>query len=123
MALNAIQQKWVDALRSGEYKQGAGRLRYSDDNSFCCLGVLCELAAQAGVIGPYDPLEGRYDGASATLPPSVMGWAGLEDNRGRYVGQDNSKELSQENDGGKTFAEIADIIASEPEKLFVTEPA
>lgn len=30
-------EKWAAALRSGEYKQGTGRLRQGD--RFCCLGV------------------------------------------------------------------------------------
>lgn len=34
-------RKWVDALRSGEYKQTTGRLR--GDVGFCCLGVACDL--------------------------------------------------------------------------------
>jgi hypothetical protein len=33
-------RKWCKALRSGEYKQGTGRLQKGD--SFCCLGVACK---------------------------------------------------------------------------------
>lgn len=36
-----IRQKWIDALRSGDFKQTSGALR--DRNKYCCLGVLCEL--------------------------------------------------------------------------------
>lgn len=36
-----IKADWLAALRSGEYKQGIGRLR--QDGKFCCLGVLCDL--------------------------------------------------------------------------------
>lgn len=39
MITKEIGQKWIAALRSGEYKQGAGCLR-NQDNEFCCLGVL-----------------------------------------------------------------------------------
>ena len=43
-----LKKNWIEALRSGEYKQGTGRLRgYSlNDNTevFCCLGVLCEIS-------------------------------------------------------------------------------
>lgn len=35
-------QEWVDALRSGEYKQGKHVLRSTRDE-FCCLGVACDL--------------------------------------------------------------------------------
>lgn len=43
--MNDIQQKWIDALRSGEYKQGVGALRSSDGKFLCCLGVLCNIVA------------------------------------------------------------------------------
>lgn len=37
-----IKQRWVEALRSGNYEQGQGVLRTEDD-TYCCLGVLCNL--------------------------------------------------------------------------------
>lgn len=42
-----LLQKWVDALRSGKYPMGYGRLAPRDDEgneSYCCLGVACEVA-------------------------------------------------------------------------------
>lgn len=38
-----IKEKWIAALKSGEYKQGTGCLRDADDN-YCCLGVLGDIA-------------------------------------------------------------------------------
>lgn len=35
-----IAEKWVAALRSGEYKQGIGVLYNKRNNTFCSLGVL-----------------------------------------------------------------------------------
>jgi hypothetical protein len=32
--------KWLRALRSGQFKQGQGTLHDPDTHSFCCLGVL-----------------------------------------------------------------------------------
>ena len=43
-----IKQKWVAALRSGDYKQGRGYLR-TIDNEYCSLGVLCDLSDVAWV--------------------------------------------------------------------------
>lgn len=40
-----LKAKWIAALRSGEYQQGRGRLR-TDDNRFCCLGVLCAVTGR-----------------------------------------------------------------------------
>jgi len=85
----AIKTQWVAALRSGEYQQGRNFLR--TDEGFCCLGVLCDLAAKAG-IGVYwskpaaaPTLDGRvYDDVQACcdstgiLPAAVMCWADLD---------------------------------------------
>lgn len=40
----ALRTKWTTALRSGEYRQGTGKLR--DGDAFCCLGVLCDVFGQ-----------------------------------------------------------------------------
>lgn len=37
-------EKWIEALRSGEYKQTVGKL--VRNNKYCCLGVLCEIAKE-----------------------------------------------------------------------------
>ena len=36
-----IAERWVSALRSGEYKQG--KLYLKSENGYCCLGVLCDI--------------------------------------------------------------------------------
>lgn len=41
----AFKAKWLEALRSGKYKQGRKKLR-SEDDEFCCLGVLCDISGQ-----------------------------------------------------------------------------
>lgn len=41
----ALKAKWLEALRSGRYKQGKSRLRNNKDE-FCCLGVLCDISGQ-----------------------------------------------------------------------------
>lgn len=43
-----IKQQWIDALTSGEYAQGRKVLR-TKDNTYCCLGVLCDLAVKKGI--------------------------------------------------------------------------
>ncbi|MDZ8105088.1 MAG: hypothetical protein RM338_05610 [Nostoc sp. DedQUE12a] len=35
-------EKWIDALRSGEYKQARCQLR--DGDTFCALGVACDIS-------------------------------------------------------------------------------
>lgn len=39
-----IKERWLKALRSGNYIQGQGCLRKNEDpNKFCCLGVLADI--------------------------------------------------------------------------------
>lgn len=42
-----IFKEWIAALRSGKYKQGRAKLKQRDvagEQTYCCLGVLCEVA-------------------------------------------------------------------------------
>lgn len=47
--------KWADALESGEYEQGIGKLRHVDLEtnkvSYCCIGVLCEIHPDIASVG------------------------------------------------------------------------
>ena len=47
-----IKARWVAALRSGDYNQGHGRLHTKENgiSSFCCLGVLCDLANKENIV-------------------------------------------------------------------------
>ena len=105
-----IKAQWVAALRSGDYKQTHGTLREGD--AFCCLGVLCNLHAQAHPeFAAMQDSASVYMGAGAVLPEAVTRWAGLSDQRGNFVtiGR-NDGRLAAHNDVGRTFAEIADAI-------------
>lgn len=126
MTKKEIREKWVEMLKSGEYTQGHGSLR--TDDKFCCLGVLCELAVKEGVIGLPSLVsdnmysygdQGNLKGNRSFLPDIVQEWAGVTTNYGKM----NTPELSlvDVNDTGKTFEEIAELIASEPEGLFIQE--
>lgn len=89
-----VWDKWWKALESGHYKQGAGALHirgrtypgeYEQPDRYCCLGVLCALAEEAGGAAIEEEHHGNevmYDGETAYLPQSVVAWAGL-----RYEGE------------------------------------
>jgi hypothetical protein len=108
-----VKNKWTTALRSGEYTQDSGKLR--SRGGYCCLGVLCELAALEGVI-PAAHVEEEdemywYDGERQFLPYSVVDWAGLADADPRVRVDDViNNTLSELNDDGRTFDEIAGFI-------------
>lgn len=107
-----IKEKWVAALRSGKYMQGAHCLRIGDN--FCCLAVLCDILREQ-VSCEWKLINGsrgyRFDEENALLSINVMEISGLETDVGGYV-QINGKSdsLVIHNDDGRTFEEIADAI-------------
>jgi len=116
-----IKKLWVDALRSGEYKQGSGQLydKTPEGERYCCLGVLCRLAQQAGLEFSVDYLDPELN--HDYFGPDVAEWAGLDTDRlgdcNPVIDYEDSEEGEQElhlselnDDVGLTFSEIADII-------------
>lgn len=121
-----VKEQWVAALRSGAYIQGTQVLHRITGGkaTYCCLGVLCDLALKAGIslgVQHAKTCECRkctsdrvvyYAGRDDFLPDEVKDWAGLPsvnpvtDVRVRGL----PATLSYWNDNGKTFLEIADII-------------
>jgi hypothetical protein len=81
-----IKEEWVRRLRSGEYQQGHGRLtKIKPDGvkTYCCLGVLCEMAVEAGIVASSIDDGSVVYGAfreQDVLPEPVEQWAGLEPN-------------------------------------------
>lgn len=109
-----IAKKWVAALRSGEYKQGKGQLR-DTENRFCCLGVLCNLHAQAHPrIAAKQRDKDAYMTSTGILPQEVMDWAGMSDPRGQLP---NGNLLTELNDVGMRFKTIAKIIEQNVDAL------
>lgn len=115
-----IKQKWIEALRSGEYVQGTGCLHNADNGSFCCLGVLCDLADQEGIITSFgseedhDGLNGNvytYDSEKFVLPKSVRDWAGIaQDNPLMSTGM-NLMDIAELNDHYRyNFERLAELI-------------
>jgi len=111
-----IKQRWIAALRSGEYKQGDGYLAEFQDGSYhyCCLGVLYEIAVADGVINsslsPMDDYDGNYGSSKSHsyLPDEVIDWAELRSNNPWIANSSNT--LAGFNDSGASFEEIANII-------------
>jgi hypothetical protein len=138
-----IAKKWVAALRSGKYKQGKGVLHDQDKNTYCCLGVLCDLYVQennnkdsyceqrmlsdSSIVTAFDRITG-------TLPRDVRMWAGINDDNGEfkydkpipsrdtsYFRDEQTCLLTSMNDGEYghdfTFEEIANIIEEQWRQL------
>jgi len=123
--MNENAKKWIEALRSGKFQQAHASLCLIDEEGekrYCCLGVACELAVDAGVIPPARESEGRffYADQRTNLPVVVAEWLGLATTAGVYntLLDSGERSLIGLNDTGKSFAEIADVIESQPPKLF-----
>jgi hypothetical protein len=89
-----IKTLWVEALRSGYYKQGKNVLK--DNNRYCCLGVLKHL-----IEGDFEGRQAYYDDAEAiglTLEVQEK-LAVMNDGDGDYYYR-----------GRKSFTQIADYI-------------
>lgn len=139
-----VLDELVKRLRSGKYKQGHSALRRVGEgdgpDTFCCLGVMCEMAVEEGVI-TREPQMHRLGGVSYSyrdgdsistsyLPQSVVDWAGIEsdvekhpdmgdyyyEERGTW-GDGRYDALSVMNDNGMPFDEIADWMVANVERV------
>lgn len=122
-----VKAEWIERLRAGNLKQGVGRLRTEEDK-YCCLGVLSEIAVEKGVIPPpklrhnsdggmvyyygqryCGSVTSEYEGSSGALVLAVQEWSGIKTRAGdlpvRWV-----ESLATLNDDGLTFDQIADVI-------------
>ena len=99
----SIAMKWVEALRSGKYKQGTGELYNKEENAYCCLGVLCAINGifiNENNQSLIDEMEDRKA-------------LDIQTNNGTLLSEDGmfNTSLDSLNDSGNyTFDEIADII-------------
>lgn len=135
--LNDNAKALVTALRSGDYLQAREVLHEKVRNreSFCCLGVGCDLYIKAGSpngevatywgtihddmsIMNYRDVSGRY--TITSLPEPVRVWLGFQDRNGGFFQEHSVKSsLACLNDKGASFKEIADVIESEPKGLLI----
>lgn len=101
----SLADKWVKALRSGEYKQGAAVLKDHGTNTYCCLGVLAEIIGCSDVhqLG-YETIMSRIKTVFGRIPSLDVQLSCLNDS-----GLGSVAPLS--------FDEIADIIQIHYEEI------
>jgi hypothetical protein len=102
----ALKAKWLEALRSGRYKQGQRKLRNQEDE-FCCLGVLCDISGQGQWRQGDNSSTYRYckewESAFCCLPSFMEEFSG--------IGEETEEDLIALNDIDElSFPEIADWI-------------
>lgn len=113
-----VKKLWVEDLRANPDKQGIGQLNSGTEQ--CCLGRLCMLAVQAGIISEYRlgtigyGLD-KYSADKSYLPIPVQKWAGLDTlpdmQRDPIITIDGvARRCSEHNDAPVPFTKIADAI-------------
>lgn len=112
-----VKARWVEALRSERYEQGAGYLRAAED-MYCCLGVLCDLIAPDEWSDEPSPVANAYThggpAEAMTMPPLTVQYQAI----GRPIPDpvhpprivSAIQHLASVNDAGGTFDLIADLI-------------
>jgi hypothetical protein len=100
-----VKKRWVEALRSGKYKQNKNKLRTKDGNEYyyCCLGVLCDLYYENGWNGDH-----HLDRAFTEPPKQVCDWAGLKESD-PYIAP-NISAMKANDSLNMSFDEIATLI-------------
>ncbi len=95
-------RRWIKALRSGKFGQTIGKLKENRTNEYCCLGVACKISGiGADVLNVNEWIEPRIALlADRKIPELLISLPG-----NKFV-----VEVSEMNDNGKTFPEIADWI-------------
>lgn len=119
MKLGPNQTRWVEALRSGEYKQGRGVL--CRDGKYCCLGVAAEIFKTDDIcIRPSrdDLDELVYDGNIAQAPDYVIEALGLWNAYGVTAGSGETSLTFLNDAKGLSFRQIAETIETNPEQFF-----
>ena len=102
-----IADKWVKALRSGEYPQGVDALQST--NSFCCLGVLCKVGELEGIKVEF--MEGKLFGDDLSNQSAIKNWSSVQSNMGIFNTTEYLRNLVDINDSGEyDFNQIADLI-------------
>lgn len=100
--MKELAERWLEALRGGEYRQCRNVLK--EAGSYCCLGVLCELSGAGKWVGSErgdDALAYYASGWKADYYPhdAVLREAGLS--------HALANRLSDMNDSGESFLSIA----------------
>lgn len=111
-----IKEKFLTALRSGEYEQTKGRLK--NGNCFCALGVLCDLFIKEHKFAEWEedsitvfPDSIKQEIFSYQTPRQVDEWAEFSEDTAIYDKQGVLSSIIELNDDyGYTFEEIAELI-------------
>lgn len=124
--LGPNQTKWLEALKSGEYKQGKRFLhritKSNNESSFCCLGVACDLFKEELNINFQLRLNGHdlggfYNDGGALPPQKIADHLGLNNILGGSSLKDGNL-LTKINDNSNDFNAVIKVLEETPELYF-----
>lgn len=120
-AIGPNQEKWLQALESGEYRQyrggGIGEFRHGEECN-CCLGVYGRISDQERRVCADHSVD--YGGEGGYASDETIRGLALHNHMGQLINTDFATSLAEANDSrGKTFAEIAAFCRANPEAVFV----
>lgn len=101
-----LRNKWIKALRSGDYAQTTGMLNDTYDKAYCCLGVLCIVAGEEFDKGGYIHYKlpsGEEDREGSALPKCLK-------TKWEITNVDEAKLVDMNDQEGCSFSAIADWI-------------
>lgn len=104
-----LKEKWLKALRSNNYKQGTGCLRHKAQETFCCLGVLCDISGE----GDWELDNDDDDGATFRHFDGSAGYGALPDGLRERVNLshcDMDMLIRMNDTQDKSFEEIANFV-------------
>lgn len=107
-----FKNKWVKALRSGEFKQGKNELYSSISDTYCCLGVcgvICSVhISSMDYVGLFsEDWESSFTSDEFKAIPKLLKGSCESDD---YDYNIIVAKLTKMNDNGKTFKQIAAYI-------------
>jgi hypothetical protein len=114
----ALAYAWADELDSGEHTQGKDSLERTDEYGGvkrCCLGVAVRMCAlPADLIYTFDDGIVKFAGSETILSETLQKRLGIKTSTGIISSLTDrngmGSELTELNDGGFTFPQIADVI-------------
>ena len=133
VTVEEVRAEWKKRLLSGAYEQGKGKLCAVTNNGkeeHCCLGVLCEIGVEMGLLRvelhdnkkTFSDFADRWEeeghcySSSVALPTVIRQAAGVFSMNGnrRPSSSDTSwrASLSSHNDTGTSFAEIVEMLGT-----------
>jgi hypothetical protein len=113
-----LKKKWLNALRSGKYKQGKNSLRQpgfasdSEKDRFCCLGVLCDIVEpkkwkkHVSNLGP----SWTHCGKEEMPNDDLIKKFGLDNLWSRSDTDSVAIKVAEMNDNGRSFEQIANWL-------------